>query len=123
MTISLCSEPQARSLTDGEITQERNAHNTGLWMKGNIRMKEVRGQVPGITCNGAHAKSAINNQQASGYVRAEREWHTKGTGVEPLEWNPRLGPPSGTPEWDPRVGPRVEYLTLLAGVTRLTSVS
>ena len=39
-----------------------------------IRVKEVRGQVPGITCNRARSNSAINNKQASSYVRAEREW-------------------------------------------------
>ena len=53
-----------------------------------IRVKEVRGQVPRTTCNGARTKSAINNYQATGYVRAEREWRARGTGVEPLEWNP-----------------------------------
>ena len=31
---------------------------------------EVRGQVPGTTRNGGRTKSAINNSQASGYVRA-----------------------------------------------------
>ena len=30
----------------------------------------VRGQVPGATRNGARTKSAINNTQTSGYVRA-----------------------------------------------------
>ena len=35
-----------------------------------IRVKEVRGQVPGTTCNGARTNSAINNTQNSGYVRA-----------------------------------------------------
>ena len=32
-------------------------------------VKEVRGQVPGTTRNGGRTKSAINNFQASGYVR------------------------------------------------------
>ena len=49
-----------------------------------IRVKEVRGQVPGTTCNGAHTNSAINNYHTSGYVRAEREWSA--------------GVSSGTPE-------------------------
>ena len=35
-----------------------------------IRVKEVRGQVPGTTCNGARTNSAINNSQSSSYVRA-----------------------------------------------------
>ena len=39
-----------------------------------IRVKKVRGQVPGTTCNGARTNSAINNTQASSYIRAEREW-------------------------------------------------
>ena len=63
LTLSLYLEPQARSLTDRDW--EKNAHNTGLWTKGMssayIRVKEVRGQVPGTTCNGVRAKSAINN--------------------------------------------------------------
>ena len=46
--------------------------------------------MPGTTCNGARTKIAINNYQASGYVRAEREW--------------RFGTSSGTPEWTTRVG-------------------
>ena len=44
-------------------------------------MKEVRGQVPGTTCNGAHTNSAINNSQTSGYVRAS-EYYS----VLPREW-------------------------------------
>ena len=39
-----------------------------------IRVKEVIGQVPGTTCNRARTNSAINNKQASSYIRAEREW-------------------------------------------------
>ena len=35
-----------------------------------IGVKEVRGQVPGTTCNGARTNSAINNSQNSGYVMA-----------------------------------------------------
>ena len=35
-----------------------------------IGVKEVRGQVPGTTCNGARTNSAINNSQNSGYARA-----------------------------------------------------
>ena len=61
-----------------------------------IRVKEVRGQVPGTTCNGARATSAINNFHASGYVRAEREWRA---GVSSVT---RRGIP-GVPEWNPRV--------------------
>ena len=72
MTISLSSEPQARSLTNREITRELN--NARLWAKGMssayIRVKEVRGQVPGTTCNGARTNSAINNSLSWGYVRA-----------------------------------------------------
>ena len=66
-------------------------NNTGLWAKGMssayLRVKEVRGQVPVTTrtCNEARAKSAINNYQTSGDVRAEREL--------------RAGISSGTPEW------------------------
>ena len=44
-----------------------------------IRVKEVRGQVPGTTCNEARAKSAIKIYQASGDARAEREWRAGGT--------------------------------------------
>ena len=32
-----------------------------------IGVKEVRGRVPGTTCNGA--RNAVNNSQASGYVK------------------------------------------------------
>ena len=92
MTISLSSEPLARSLTAEKSHRKKNAHNTGLWTKGMsiayILVKEVTGQVPGTTCNGARATSAIINYQASGYVRAEREWRARGTRVGPLEWNP-----------------------------------
>ena len=91
MTLSLSSEPQARSLTDRE-TQERN-EGEALWAKrmsgAYISVREVRGQVPGTTCNGARAKSAINNYQALCYIRAERKW--------------RAGVSSGTPEWTTRV--------------------
>ena len=34
------------------------------------RGEAVRGQVPGTTCNGARTNSAINNTQASSYIRA-----------------------------------------------------
>ena len=40
-----------------------------------IGVKEVRGQVPGTTCNGARTNSAINNSQNSGYIRAP-EYYT-----------------------------------------------
>ena len=36
-----------------------------------IRVKEVRGQVPGTTCNGVRTNNAINNKQASSYIRRE----------------------------------------------------
>ena len=39
-------------------------------MSAYIRVREVRGQVPGTICNGARTNSAINNSQTSGYVRA-----------------------------------------------------
>ena len=65
MTLSLSSEPQARSLTDRENTQDERMQAKPLWAKrmssAYIRVKEVRGQVPGITCNGARINSAINN--------------------------------------------------------------
>ena len=45
-----------------------------MWAKGTrsayIEVKEVRGQVPGTSRNGGRTKSAINNFQASSYVRA-----------------------------------------------------
>ena len=56
----------------------------------------MRGQVPGTTCNGARATRAINNYQAAGYVRAEREWRARGTGVEPLSGPPPSGIPDAT---------------------------
>ena len=58
-------------------------------------VKEVRGQVPGNKCNGARASSAINYYQASGYVRAEREWRV-GISSGPPAWNIRSIP--GVPE-------------------------
>ena len=66
-----------------------------------IRVKEVRGQVPGTICNGARTKSAINNYQAPGYVRAERE-RERESGAP----GPRVELPSGipgVPELNPRV--------------------
>ena len=44
-----------------------------LWAKRMdiaCRSEEVRGQVPGTTCNWARTKSAINNTQTPGYVKA-----------------------------------------------------
>ena len=41
----------------------------------------MRGQVRGTICNGARTKSAINNNQTSGYVRAP-EYYS----VLPREW-------------------------------------
>ena len=35
-----------------------------------IGVKEVKGEVPGTTRGGVRTKSAINNYQASGYVKA-----------------------------------------------------
>ena len=68
-----------------------------------IRVREVRGQVPGTTYNGARTKSATNNYQAPGCVRAEREWLT-GTSSGTPEWITRVEPGvPGVPEWNPRV--------------------
>ena len=61
---------------------------------------EVRGQLPGATCNRARTKSAINNYQAPGYVRAYEgvardicaEYPERSTQVEHPEY------PSATPE-------------------------
>ena len=44
-----------------------------LWARMNITyiiVKEVKGQVPETTRGRARTKSAINNYQASGYIRA-----------------------------------------------------
>ena len=53
-----------------------------LWVKrmsnAYIRVKEVRGQVPGTTCNGARTNSAINNSQNSGYLRAPEYYAVHG---------------------------------------------
>ena len=48
-----------------------------------IRVKEVKGQVPGTICNGARTNSAINNTQTSGYVRAP-EGVAQCLGTEPI---------------------------------------
>ena len=91
----MSSEPQARSLTDRE-TQEKN-EGEALWAKRMsgayiyVGVKEARGQVPGTTCNRARAKSAINNYQTSGYVRAE------GMARRDIERNSRADHPSGIP--------------------------
>ena len=64
MTISLSSEPQARSLTNREITQEWN--NARPWAKG-------------------RTNSAINNSQTSGYVRAPEDYSVhRGSGAPVL---------------------------------------
>ena len=63
--------PRLVPCTDREHTERNNA---GLWPKGMssayIRVKKVRGQVPGTTRNGARTNSAINNTQTSDYVRS-----------------------------------------------------
>ena len=48
-----------------------------------IGVKEVRGQVPGTTGNGARTNSAINNSQNSGYVRVS-EYYTVHCGAPGL---------------------------------------
>ena len=73
-----------------------------------IPVKEVRGQVPGTTCNGARATSAINNfglcKSREGVARRDIEWNpernTRSTCVEsPIRRGPvSRGPrPSTTP--------------------------
>ena len=74
-----------------------------------IRVKEVRGQVPGTTCNGARTNSAINNTQASSYIRAERE---RRAGLS------APGAKGGRPG-DTAVVPGGSTTTSLAGVTQL----
>ena len=69
----------------------------------------MRGQVPGTTCNGARTNSAINNTQASSYIRAEREWRA---GLS------APGAKGGRPE-DTAVVPGGSNTTSLAGVTQL----
>ena len=66
------------------------------------RSEEVRGQVTGTSCNMARTISAINNYQASGDVRAEREW--------------RDGISGGTPEQTTRVE-YPEYLEYPSGIS------
>ena len=46
-------------------------------MSAYMRVREVRGQVPGTTCNGARTNSAINN---TGH---ELHKSTRGSGVVP----------------------------------------
>ena len=62
-----------------------------------IGVKEVSGQVPGTTRNGGRTKSEINNFQASGYVRAPKEWRNasvyRGTEPKPRDTQPK---PQGT---------------------------
>ena len=62
MTLSLSSEPQARSLHRPRITQKETNPMEAKGMSAYIRVREVRGQVPGTTCNGARTNSAINNR-------------------------------------------------------------
>ena len=62
-----------------------------------IRMREVRGQVPGTTRYEVRTKSATNNYQAPHYIRAEREWRA-GVSSGPPEWNTRR-------TWNTRVEP------------------
>ena len=57
---------------DREHTERNKAQ--AVWAKRKssayIGVKEVKGHVPGTTRNGGRTKNAINNFQASGYVRA-----------------------------------------------------
>ena len=79
-----------------------------------IRVKDVRGQVPGTTYNGARTKSAINNSQSSGYVKAPEYYSVhRGSGVPILRHHT----------------PRVVYMVLggstetpLAGVTTVQNL-
>ena len=48
------------------------------------RNEEVRGQVPETTCNGARTKSAINNTQTPGYVRAPEGVVTEAPSTAPV---------------------------------------
>ena len=61
MTLSLSSEPQARSLYRQRITQKETNPMRVKGMRAYIPVREVRGQVPGTTCNGARTNSAIDN--------------------------------------------------------------
>ena len=60
MTLSLSSEPQARSLTDRESHRKKTNPMRVKGMSASMRVREVRGQVPGTTCNGARTNSANN---------------------------------------------------------------
>ena len=72
-----------------------------------LRVKEVRGQVPGTTCNGARTNSAINNTQASSYLREEREWRA---GLS------APGAKSGGPK-TPLAGVTVQYIVILLEIS------
>ena len=88
-----------------------------------IRVKEVRGQVPGTTCNGARTNSAINNTQALSYIRAEREWRARlsAPGYRRQAIGARLSAPGakGGRPGDTAVVPGSSTTKPLAGVTQL----
>ena len=63
-----------------------------------IGVKEVRGQVPGTTRGRARTKSAINNTQTSGYVRARE-------GVARCLSKPK---PRGTKAWRQSLAPHTQ---------------
>ena len=78
----LSSEPQARSLYLPRTYMEKghvSDKNECLY-----RSEEMRGQMPGATCNGARTKSAISNTQTPGYVRAPEGVARQGIRTEGL---------------------------------------
>ena len=49
-----------------------------------VGVKEVRGQVPGTTCNGARTKIAVNNPRVSQCLGLPRHRKPKYRGVSPM---------------------------------------
>ena len=67
---SRCLRTQARSLYWPKITQKEMNPMRVKGMNAYIRVREVRNQVPGNTCNGTRTNSAINNTGQELHKRA-----------------------------------------------------
>ena len=76
MTLSLSSEPQARTLYRPRITQKEMNPMRVKGMSSYIRVREVRDQVPETTYVMEHAPTVRSTTQAMSYIERPREWRS-----------------------------------------------